>query len=171
MRESIIIIGSGPATYVAAIYAATANLKPLVLLQPPNQTITGLDSIPGIPQIIDSSEYISLLRKQAERFDVRFLESKVVDIHCDTINRVTTKDKTYLAMAVILDDIEFCKEVFLEDNFEENKVKCEEKSTKSTIRGVFVCGSAKEKRNDAVVLCGSGCMAAMDAKEYIENQF
>lgn len=81
-----LIIGSGPAGYTAAIYAARANLSPVVYtgIQPGGQltTTTEIDNFPGYPQGVTGPLMMDDLQKQAERFgtEVRFGYVSEVDL-------------------------------------------------------------------------------------------
>jgi thioredoxin reductase (NADPH) len=76
-HSRLIILGSGPAGYTAAIYAARANLKPLLItgLQQGGQlmTTTDVDNWPGEPVTVEGPQLMERFRQHAERFDVDIL--------------------------------------------------------------------------------------------------
>lgn len=75
--EDLIILGTGIAGCTAAIYAARANLSPLVISGPEDggqlTLTTGVENFPGFPAGVQGPELVQLARKQAERFGARFL--------------------------------------------------------------------------------------------------
>jgi thioredoxin reductase (NADPH) len=106
--ENLIIIGSGPAGYTAALYAARADLNPLViegfawggLLQ---QT-TDVENYPGYPEGVMGPAMMQDFRDQAERFGARLLtdDATKVELSDGGLQRVWVGDDEYVAKAVIL---------------------------------------------------------------------
>ena len=102
-----VIVGSGPAGYTAAIYAARANLKPVLFsgLQPGGQlTITtDVENYPGFPKGVLGPEMMELFRAQAERFGTQIIDGNVTRV--DLSRRpfqVEGEGKQMLAQTVII---------------------------------------------------------------------
>lgn len=108
--ENVIIVGSGPAGYTAALYTARANLRPLViegfawggLLQ---QT-TDVENYPGFPEGIMGPELMQHFRAQAERFGARLLTDQAERVELGSkpgeLHKVYVGETEHLARTVIL---------------------------------------------------------------------
>lgn len=83
--EKLIIIGSGPAGLTAAIYAARGGLNPLIISgrEAGGQLVltTDVDDYPGFPEGIQGPDLMISMRKQAERFNVRFVNEDVISVN------------------------------------------------------------------------------------------
>jgi len=105
--RKVIIIGSGPAGFTAALYAARANLSPLVLagVKWGGQLMltTDVENYPGFPQGILGPDLMQLFRKQAERFGAEILNEDVsaVDFKSRPF-KITADGKTYQTQSVII---------------------------------------------------------------------
>ncbi len=106
--RNVIIIGSGPAGYTAALYAARADLQPLVFEGSVTSggalmNTTDVENFPGFPDGIMGPDLMDLLRKQAERFGAELVADDVLAVNMKAEPKVVKTDtETYLARAVII---------------------------------------------------------------------
>ncbi|GAA5048523.1 thioredoxin reductase (NADPH) [Thermocatellispora tengchongensis] len=106
--RNVIIIGSGPAGYTAAIYSARADLRPLVFEGSVTaggalMNTTDVENFPGFPDGIMGPDLMDNLRKQAERFGAELVADDVVEVDLAASPKVVkTATDTYYAKAVIL---------------------------------------------------------------------
>jgi len=103
----VLIVGSGPAGYTAAIYAARAELEPVMLagLEFGGQLMltTDVENYPGFPDGVTGPDMMDLFRKQAERFGTRVLFEDATEIDLGRRPfRVETADKEFTADALVL---------------------------------------------------------------------
>src|SRR3712207_9439083 len=86
--ENVIIVGSGPAGYTAALYTARADLRPLViegfLWGGLLQTTTDVENYPGFPDGLMGPDMMQQFRDQAERFGTRFVTEDATRIELST---------------------------------------------------------------------------------------
>ncbi len=115
MSESIerikcLIIGSGPAGYTAAIYAARADLKPVLYtgMEPGGQltTTTEVDNFPGYPEGIDGPTMMVQLQQQAERFGTQVRIGMVTEVELSDkvggIHKITVDNSTKLEAETVI---------------------------------------------------------------------
>ncbi|MGH2986070.1 MAG: NAD(P)/FAD-dependent oxidoreductase, partial [Solirubrobacterales bacterium] len=106
--ENLIVLGSGPAGYTAALYAARANLEPLVIegfaWGGQLQNTTDVENYPGYPEGIMGPEMMNEFRAQAERFGTRFItdDADRVELSDGELQRVFIGDQEHTARSIVL---------------------------------------------------------------------
>ncbi len=169
--EKLVIIGSGPAGWTAAIYAARANLQPLVYegaiseenrlrgtlpLGQLNQT-TDVENFPGFPEGIQGPELMMKMREQAERYGTRIETEDIIDIDVSSrpFTLKTSDGKVVKAQTVIVSTGASANYLGLPS----------EESYKN--RGVSACavcdGGLPRFRNQPLVVVGGGDSAVEEA--------
>jgi thioredoxin reductase (NADPH) len=105
--RDVIIVGSGPAGYTAALYTARANLRPLLIegvqYGGALMNTTEVENFPGFPDGVQGPELMDMMRKQAERFGTEIItdDATELDLTSDP-KRVVVGSETYLGRTVIL---------------------------------------------------------------------
>ncbi len=166
-RLKTMIIGSGPAGYTAAIYAARADLKPVVYtgLEPGGQltTTTEVDNFPGYPDGIDGPTMMVQLQQQAERFgtEVRMGMATAVELSDENggIHKVTIdEDKFVEAETIIISTGATAKYL---------NIPSEQRLRGGGVSACAVCDGFFYKGQD-VAIVGAGDTAAEEAS-YLAN--
>jgi thioredoxin reductase (NADPH) len=156
--ENVIIIGSGPAGLTSAIYAARANLSPLMIEgdQAGGQLMltTDVENFPGFDHGITGPSLIEVVRKQAERFGTRFITRDVTSVDFSQRPfKVTVGKDTHLAKTIIISTGASAKYLGLESE------------RKFMNRGVSACATCDGAfyRNVEVGVVGGGDTAMEEA--------
>ncbi|GAA3301249.1 MULTISPECIES: thioredoxin-disulfide reductase [Glutamicibacter] len=120
--RDVIIVGSGPAGYTAAVYTARANLNPLVIAGSVTaggelMNTTDVENFPGFPEGIMGPDLMDNMQKQAERFGAEILFDDVTEMNLEgEIKTLSLADGTvYRARAVIVSTGSAYRELGLED--------------------------------------------------------
>ncbi len=157
--EKVVIIGSGPAGLTAAIYAARGGLNPLVIAgrEAGGQLMltTDVDDFPGFPDGIQGPELMTNMRKQAERFDTKFVEEDVRSV--DFKNKpftIKTESKEIKTQSVIIATGASAKWIGLESEW---------KLIGKGVSACAVCDGLFFKEKDVIVV-GGGDTAMREAQ-------
>lgn len=166
-RIKCLIIGSGPAGYTAAIYAARADLKPVMYtgMEPGGQltTTTEVDNFPGYPDGIDGPTMMVQLQKQAERFGTQVRLGMVTNVEFSSevggIHKVTVDNATKIeAESIIISTGATAKYL---------GIPSEQKLRGGGVSACAVCDGFFYKGQD-VAIVGAGDTAAEEAT-YLSN--
>jgi thioredoxin reductase (NADPH) len=109
-KTKLIIIGSGPAGYTAAIYAARANLAPIMyegffsgIAGGQLMTTTEVENYPGFPEGVTGPELMKMFREQALRFGSKLLQDDVLEVDFSTYPyKIKGKKNSHEALSVII---------------------------------------------------------------------
>lgn len=156
--RNVIIIGTGPSGYTAAIYAARANLKPLVFAgpQPGGQLTmtTHVENFPGFPEGVLGPDLMENMRLQSERFGTEFIHDAVTRV--DFSKRpfeIFVGEQKHLSQTVIISSGASAKLLGLPS---ERRLMGRGVSTCATCDGAFF-------RNQEVIVVGGGDTAMEDS--------
>lgn len=156
--ENVIIIGSGPAGYTAAIYTGRANLNPLMfegyMAGGQLMLTTDVENYPGFPEGIMGPDFMMKLKEQAERFGTRVQTRDVTAVDFSQRPfKIEVENETYLANSVIISTGATAKLIGLES---ELRLMGHGVSACATCDGAFF-------RNKEVCIVGGGDSAMEEA--------
>lgn len=169
--ELVVIIGSGPAAWTAAVYAARADLRPLVFEGEPSREMipggqlmftTEIENYPGFPGGIDGQELMGRMREQALRFGTRVVSENIVSV--DFAERPFTLTPSYgqpvRALAVIV--ATGARAIWLGLSNEERLAQ-----SGGGVSACAVCDGALPAYRDKVVAVVGGGDSAMEEATYL----
>jgi thioredoxin reductase (NADPH) len=163
IHKKLIILGSGPAGYTAAIYAARANLSPMIITGPQKggqlTTTTEVENFPGFPEGVDGNELMVQMEKQAVRFETEIVFGEITSVDLNKRPFVLRENNTsYTCDALIIATGASARYIGLES---EIKYKNKGVSACATCDGFFFKGQK-------VAVVGGGDTALEEAS-YLTN--
>src|SRR2546430_1968027 len=185
--RNVIIIGGGPAGYTAALYAARADLNPLVIegFSWGGQLMitSDVENYPGFKDGILGPELMQEFRAQAERFGAEFLTDDVTRVDfSEQPFRIYVGNDEYLGQTVVdaaraaaagllvASGWAHTPRLFLDqpEHDEAGYLTTQPGTTETNVPGVFAVGDVQDHvYRQAVPAAGSGCMGALDAERFL----
>ena len=192
----LLILGSGPAGYTAAVYAARANLHPVVItgLAQGGQlmTTTDVDNWPADAEGVLGPELMARFQKHAERFNTEIIFDHVHtvdlcarplrlagdngDYTCDALIIATgaaheiSAHGVFIAIGHTPNTQIFEGQLDMAGGYIRVQGGFEGNATATSVPGVFAAGDvADHVYRQAITSAGSGCMAALDADKYLDQ--
>jgi thioredoxin reductase len=165
-RIKLVIIGSGLAAFTAAIYAARANLQPIIYEGTSSESdlVTQLEDFPGFPKGITYSELNERVRKQALRFGAKVLTEDVVAVELQQRPFIVRGQENVLHTEALV----IAKSHVLGTEQLQLQVVG---TSKTNLEGVFI---AVDIYNDMyrtpIVKAASGCTASIDAERWLSEK-
>jgi thioredoxin reductase len=180
-HTELLILGSGPAGYSAAVYAARARLRPLLvtgLVEGSAASLACADpgrSGPGELDAVQGADLKHRLREHSEQASTRVVFDRVRSVSLARRPfRLTGQRGTYTCDALIvavdgpLEKGLFDGQLEMRDGHIVTHIGLSGMATATSLRGVFVAGDVGEQENSALVTgTGTGCMAALDAQRFL----
>lgn len=161
-HHRLIILGSGPAGWTAAVYAARANLKPVVItgLEPGGQltTTTDVDNWPGDVEGLQGPDLMDRMKRHAERFNTQIISDHIHSVDLQRRPFILNGNETYSCDALIIATGASARYLGLDS---EKKFMGKGVSACATCDGFFY-------RNQKVVVVGGGNTAVEEAL-YLSN--
>jgi thioredoxin reductase len=175
----VLILGSGPAGYSAAVYAARADLRPMLIIGTAKGAAstadTGFGPWPTDVGVVQGPELKRRLFRHAERFSTRVVFDRIKSVNLTRLPlRVTGDHDTYScdALIVAVDDPLtlqlFQGQLEMRDGHISTRTGLSGMATKTSVPGVFVAGDVKGAAyGQLITSTGTGCMAALDAQRFL----
>lgn len=177
----LLILGSGSAGYTAAIYAARANLNPLIITEIQQDcqltTTTEIDNWSDDVDGVQWSELMDRMLRHATRFNTKIIFDH---IHKTDLSKrpftLTGDSETYTCDALVIaighapDTSIFDGQLEMAHGYIKVKSGIQGNATATSVEGVFAAGDVMDSiYKQAITSAGSGCMAALDAEKFLDE--
>ena len=158
--KDVLILGDGPAAYMAAVYTCTANLETLVVRGSGSSSpvFQGFDKVAGVLNISAQEGLLDLMRRQVANFGVQILGADVRSVSPGRPIAVETDTETMHVRSLIIEGTRDS----VQRLFGDGAVSAELESS-----GIFLCGRVGTMYDEAIVLAASGCCAAFSARDFL----